>query len=378
MRAEKQTLYAEDVDILGFFIYNKKKRGTVRLRRGPPRGVPQKGEPMKVRKTRTIRSIFLTFSAVALFVAACFAACAPQEPPHEHTLVYVEAKEAGYATHGNAAYYRCDCGAIFTADTREETTLQAVTVRSETGFDKQTFTQDGYTLNYCLFEPEDLDKTADKAPLVLFLHGAGERGSDNQSQLKNAVLNVVGQGEWADAVVLAPQCPSAGNTGSSESDPNKWVETPWTAGNYRQAEVPESKPLHAAAQLVAQYAAYDYIDADRVYVVGLSMGGFGTWDILARYPDLFAAGVPICGGGPSDRIDVLKDIPVYAFHGDRDGTVPYTGTQAMYEDILAAGGTQILFKTFAGAGHAVWNDAISFEGEAGLPPLGSWLFSQHK
>ncbi len=178
--------------------------------------------------------------------------------------------------------------------------------------------------------------------------------------------------------MLAPQCPSAGNTGSSESDPNKWVETPWTAGNYRQAEVPESKPLHAAAQLVAQYAAYDYIDADRVYVVGLSMGGFGTWDILARYPDLFAAGVPICGGGPSDRIDVLKDIPVYAFHGDRDGTVPYTGTQAMYEDILAAGGTQILFKTFAGAGHAVWNDAISFEGEAGLPPLGSWLFSQHK
>ncbi len=303
---------------------------------------------------------------------------------HVHNLSYVARKSAEYAVHGNLGHFKCDdCGKLFSdANGKNEVAVNQVRLSSETGFDKQVYTVDDYSLNYCLYEPTDLDKEEDSRPLILFLHGAGERGSNNEWQLKNAILEVVGEGEWAKSVIIAPQCPSStgGNTNSSVSDPNKWVETPWTNGNYVQANVPESKPLHAAAALVEEYSQKDYIDSSRVYVVGLSMGGFGTWDILSRYPDLFAAGVPICGGGPTDKIDVLKDIPIYTFHGSSDGSVPYAGTKAMYEAIQAAGGNKIIFKTFTGAGHGIWNDAITYQGFGTVddPSLENWLFAQYK
>ena len=250
---------------------------------------------------------------------------------------------------------------------------------SRNQFSKHVYTSDGYSLNYQIYVPREMS-ISEKAPLILFLHGAGERGSDNEAQLKNAIKKVAGKGEWANAVIIAPQCPSStgGNTNSDVNDPNKWAETNWQKGNYLQDNLPESKPLHAAAELIQQYAGYDYIDADRVYVVGLSMGGFGTWDIISRYPDLFAAAVPICGGGPTDRIDVLKNIPIFTFHGTADGSVPYSGTEGMYNAITAAGGNKILFKTFQGAGHGIWDQAITFTGDGTLPALEEWLFRQNK
>ena len=186
--------------------------------------------------------------------------------------------------------------------------------------------------------------------------------------------------EWSKAVVIAPQCPSStgGNTNSNVNDPNKWAETNWTKGNYLQDNLPESAPLHAVAELVKEYIASGYINPCQVYVVGLSMGGFGTWDLISRYPELFAAAVPICGGGPTDRINVLKDIPIYTFHGSSDSVVPYSGTQGMYNAIKAAGGDKILFHTFSGAGHAIWDQAITFQGNSNLSSLESWLFSQIK
>ena len=307
---------------------------------------------------------------------------ASSSPAHVHDLRYVARKSAGYAVHGNVGHYVCDeCGKLFSdADGKNEVQLKHVRLSSKTGFDKQVYTVDNYSLNYCLYEPIDLNKEKDNRPLILFLHGAGERGSNNEWQLKNAILNVVGKGEWAKSVIIAPQCPSStgGDTNSSVTDPNKWVETPWTNGNYVQANVPESKPLHAAAALIKEYSQKDYIDSSRVYVVGLSMGGFGTWDILSRYPELFAAGVPICGGGPTDKIDVLKDMPIYTFHGSSDTVVPYAGTEGMYKAIQAAGGNKLLFHTFTGAGHNIWNNAIAFEGNGTLPSLESWLFAQKK
>ncbi len=322
-------------------------------------------------------------------VLFCFVACDepdPVPPPHEHTTTYVSAKSAGEYVHGYKAHYRCDCGAFFLAANGEEVSWNEIVIRSTTGFDKQTYTKNNYTLNYCLYEPEDLDKSEDKVPLILFLHGAGERGNNNEAQLKNAIKEVIKAGNedsaWMNSIVIAPQCPAANNASvgtSNVNDPNKWAETNWTQGNYTQANVPESKPLKAAAELVQQYANYDYVDEDRVYVVGLSMGGFGTWDILARYPNLFAAGVPICGGGPTDKIDVLKNIPIYTFHGTADGSVPYSGTQAMYNAITAAGGNKITFYTFQGAGHGIWNNAITFAGSGTqYPALETWLFAQHK
>lgn len=324
------------------------------------------------------------------FIADILAIVNPVEPDipdgpadHEHKLTKVASSPSGYAVHGVRFHYACECGATFTdAAGTNPIALNKLVIRSETGFDKQVYDDNGYKLNYCLYEPEDLDKSQDKRPLVLFLHGAGERGSDNEAQLKNAILKVVSDdmdNEWSRSIVIAPQCPSStgGNTNSDVNDPNKWAETNWTKGNYSQVNLPESKPLHAVAELVKEYASLDYVDADRIYVVGLSMGGFGTWDIISRYPELFAAAVPICGGGPSDRIEVLKSIPIYTFHGTADGAVPYAGTQAMYNAIVAAGGNNILFHTFQGAGHGIWNDAITFKGSGSLPDLESWLFSQN-
>ena len=140
----------------------------------------------------------------------------------------------------------------------------------------------------------------------------------------------------------------------------------------------DERDLHAAAALIEEYSQKDYIDSSRVYVVGLSMGGFGTWDILSRYPEVFAAGVPICGGGPTDKIYELKNMPIYTFHGSSDTVVPYAGTEGMYKAIQAAGGNKILFHTFTGAGHNIWNNAIAFEGNGTLPSLESWLFAQKK
>lgn len=308
----------------------------------------------------------------------------PADPDHEHVLKKVASTAAEYAVHGNKFHYACECGALFSdAQGTKSITSADVIIRSETGFDKQVYDDNGYQLNYCLYEPEDLNKSTDERPIIIFLHGAGERGSDNESQLKNAILKVVGDdkdNQWSESVVIAPQCPSStgGNTNSDVNDPNKWAETNWQKGNYVQANVPESKPMHALAELIKEYVALDYIDADRVYVVGLSMGGFGTWDLISRYPELFAAAVPICGGGPTDKIDVLKNIPIFTFHGTSDGSVPYSGTEGMYNAITAAGGNRILFKTFQGAGHGIWDNAITFTGDGTLPALEDWLFNQNK
>ena len=249
-----------------------------------------------------------------------------------------------------------------------------------TSFVKQIFDNNGYKLNYNVYTPAYASKE-NKRPLIIFLHGAGERGSDNQSQLKNAILKAAKGGEWANAVIIAPQCPSStgGNTNSDVNDPNKWVETNWDKGNYVQASVPESAPMKALAELIKEYASYDYVDSDRIYVVGLSMGGFGTRDLISRYPELFAAAVPICGGGPTDKIDVLKNIPIYTFHGSSDASVPYSGTKDMYDLIKAAGGDDIIFYTFNGMGHAIWDQSILFAGNgSAYPSLESWLFSQTK
>ena len=339
--------------------------------------------------------IMLTMTSCSIIgeITGMFGNENPENPPaesednevvddHVHKPVYVKSSLAGYATHGNKAYYKCECGKIFSdAGGKREITLSSVTLRSDTGFDKQTYIDNGYILNYCLYEPADLDKESDKRPLILFLHGAGERGSNNEWQIKNAILKVNKTGKWAESVIIAPQCPSStgGNTNSDVNDPNKWVETPWTEGNYVQSNVPESKPLHAVAELIKEYSSYDYIDSSRIYVVGLSMGGFGTWDIISRYPELFAAAVPICGGGPTDKIDVLKNIPIYTFHGTKDTAVPYASTEGMYNAIVAAGGNNIIFYTYTGPGHNIWDKAITFAGDgASYPALETWLFSQVK
>lgn len=228
-------------------------------------------------------------------------------------------------------------------------------------FDAETFTSEDTTLPYRIYVPSDYGES-ESYPLVLFLHGAGERGNDNESQLKNALPTLFerADGLMKKSIVIAPQCPSD----------NQWVDTPWTDGNYSVDEIPESNELAAVVELVKSTCDKYSIDKARVYVIGISMGGFGTWDLIMRHNDIFAAAIPICGGADPTKAEKLVNTPVYTFHGTDDTSVPYEGTAEMVEAIEDLGGRLINFITYDGEGHGIWDTACAEDG------LLEWLFSQ--
>ncbi len=228
-------------------------------------------------------------------------------------------------------------------------------------FVPEAFEHEGTTLPYRLYLPEDLDETK-SYPLVLFLHGAGERGNDNEAQLKNMlqVLFDRDDGLMEQAVVIAPQCPEG----------DQWVDTPWENGNYSVAEVPESNEAAAAFALVSAVADKYSCDLARFYVMGISMGGFGAWDLMMRHPGFFAAGIPVCGGADPEMAEIFMETPVFTFHGTADTSVPYEGTEAMVEAVEDLGSRVINFISYNGDGHGIWDKAASEDG------LMEWLFDQ--
>jgi predicted peptidase len=205
----------------------------------------------------------------------------------------------------------------------------------------------GLALPYRLFVPAGC--TAERpCGLLLFLHGAGERGDDNQAQLANDALGFTRPQAQADhpTIVVYPQCPKD----------MRWVETDWADGAYRLAETPVSKPLAAAIRLLAGLQAEFPVDQGRLLVTGLSMGGFGAWDIVARRPRMFAGALVLCGGGDAALAAAIRDVPVWVFHGDADRAVPVRGSRKMIEALRAAGGSP-RYTEVAGHGHDVWTVA---------------------
>ena len=187
------------------------------------------------------------------------------------------------------------------------------------------------------------------SPLVLFLHGAGERGSDNAAQLKHGVGPILDFfAERNEPVcLLAPQCPEG----------RKWVEVDWAAASH--AMPPEaSVSMRLALALVEKTIRTRNIDPSRVYVTGLSMGGFGTWDAISRRPDLFAAAMPICGGGDPRQAWRFREMPVFAVHGDADTVVPPARTREMVAALWKVGG-RVSFIEYPGCGHGSWGPAYS-------------------
>jgi len=237
-------------------------------------------------------------------------------------------------------------------------------INYKTAFQKETFAaSNGLTLPYRIYVPEDYSE--DYAyPVVIFFHGAGERGNDNEKQLNNVFPYFFNKktSPFYHAIIIAPQCP----------ENMQWVDTPWANGNYSVDKVPMSKPMTAAVELLDHVIANYSINTDRQYVTGLSMGGFGTWDILMRYPDRFAAAIPYCGGADPSKAASLVNVPIQTFHDTTDPTVPCAGTRAMVEAIKAAGGTLIEYTETSRHGHNVWNPGVQ------TPGLATWFFSQRK
>lgn len=218
---------------------------------------------------------------------------------------------------------------------------------------------DGATLLYRLLEPGVLEGSQGKRPLLLFLHGAGERGNDNKAQLVHGKAMMLTAARQYGAFVLAPQCPRG----------RKWAEVDWGKPTHKMPQE-SSQPLRLALEVIEKMQKQYPVDPDRLYVMGLSMGGYGTWDAVQRYPDLFAAAVPICGGGDETAAGRIR-APAWAFHGDKDRAVPVSRSRNMIEAIKKAGGKP-RYTEYPGVGHNSWDTAFKD------PEMLKWLFSQRR
>ena len=212
----------------------------------------------------------------------------------------------------------------------------------------------GSILPYRLYVPDNYDASK-KYPVLFYLHGAGERGNDNSRHIEylSKSFNIAGD-ILDDSIILAPQCPN-----------NGWWNIDLNYGD-------EKGLLGAAMRLLYDIESKYSCDINRIYVSGLSMGGYATWSLLERYSDVFAAGVPICGWGDTSKGSVLAKIPIWIYHGDADDTVSYYCSQQMYNAIKSAGGSMIHFTTLNGVGHNAWDYALSDR------EMFCWMFAQNK
>jgi len=218
---------------------------------------------------------------------------------------------------------------------------------------------DGTALPYRLLVPGDGGDPSRKRPLLVFLHGRGERGTDNQAQLLHGKAFMLAAATQHGCFVLAPQCPA---------------DAIWPGHDWRKQKTlsPEpSAPMRRVVALIDWIEKHRPIDRDRVYVMGLSMGGFGTWDVVLRYPDRFAAAVPICGGGVPTLARRIVKLPLWVFHGAADPVVPVEHSREMVAALRAAGG-QPRYTEYAGVGHDSWNRALA------EPELLAWLLRQRR
>lgn len=205
------------------------------------------------------------------------------------------------------------------------------------------------SLPYLLYLPDGYDPESKKEwPLVLFLHGMGERGNDLEIVKKHGLPKRIEEGAGFPFIVVAPQC----------SVFSEWVFE-----------------LDALQSLMRTIIDGHHVDESRIYLTGLSMGGAGTWSFAEANPRLFAAIVPICGYANSkigfpERIKVLKDVPVWAFHGEADDVVPFQSSVELVDELSKCNGA-VKFTSYPGVNHDSWTETYE------NPDLYDWLL-QHK
>lgn len=191
--------------------------------------------------------------------------------------------------------------------------------------------------------------SAKRYPIVIWLHGSGQSGSDNEAQMGGAttVFTKPENQEARPCFLLAPQCPDA------DIGWNKAVASNLMA-------------------LIGELVQNLPIDEQRIYLTGSSMGGFGTFNLLLSYPGVFAAGVPLCGGNDPKNAEALKSVPIWAFHGDQDDQVPVERTRNVMNAITGLGGELAKYTELAGEGHGITGTVY------GRKDMHEWLFAQRK
>lgn len=243
----------------------------------------------------------------------------------------------------------------------------SATTMAQNKFSREAFvSQNGDTLLYRQLQPKSIDADT-KYPLVLFLHGAGERGNDNEAQLQhgaNMFTNPVNQ-EKHPTFALFPQCP----TNSFWAPINR-------EGTKERGFFPYNSSmtstLQAVKELLDAFINNNPVDTNRIYIMGLSMGGMGTFDMVCHYPQLFTAAIPICGGVNTQRLQEIETPTSFRiFHGDADTVVPVTFSRDAYTT-LKAKGIDVQYIEFPGVNHDSWTPAFNRD------DFMEWLFKQSK
>lgn len=241
--------------------------------------------------------------------------------------------------------------------------LQTSVSQTSSKFSVNKYINDkGDTLLYRQLFP-DAD-TLRRFPLVIFLHGSGERGNDNEAQLKWGVMNFASDENMMryPAFVIAPQCPSNVS----------WANLNRGGGGTQVSLQPNpTKPMQLLIELIGQLKKTLRVDTTRIYITGLSMGGFGTYDAIMRYPKLFAAAVPVCGGGDVSKAASIAHIPIWIYHGAEDPSVSPIYSLEMLQALTKAG-AHPGFTQYPEVGHFSWLGAYSDT------MMMEWLFRQRK
>ena len=221
---------------------------------------------------------------------------------------------------------------------------------------------DRLTIPFRLMGPAKIEE-GERYPLVLFLHGAGERGDDNTTQLKYLPEWMASDERRASmpCFLLAPQCPTD----------LKWSDDAWGDAVSSPLSPEPTGPMRGAIEALCKVVAEHPVDLDRIYLTGLSMGGYGTFDLATRHPDWFAAAAPICGGGDERQVDRLAGLPLSIWHGDRDDAVPVVRSRAMVMALWGIDESPV-YRELPGVGHNAWDVAYRPGGCL------EWLFEQRR
>ncbi|MDC8003400.1 prolyl oligopeptidase family serine peptidase [Aureisphaera galaxeae] len=232
-------------------------------------------------------------------------------------------------------------------------------------YEKELFVSQKDTLPYRILFPKDFNEQK-SYPLLVFLHGSGERGNDNEAQLVHGsyLFLEASVRKTYPAIVVFPQCPTGkswNNATTRESFQGRIFDYPET--------IEENETLDLLEGLLKDIQQRHLIDEQRIYLGGLSMGGMGTFEMLHRNPELFAAAFAICGGANPKIAEKIKDTPIWIFHGKKDDVVPAHYSEKMHEALKAAGGNSTI-TLYPKVKHDSWTN--TFE----EPQLLPWLFSK--
>lgn len=232
-------------------------------------------------------------------------------------------------------------------------------------YQKEVYDDKGFSMPYRFLQPENISKNK-KYPLVILLHGAGERGDDNEKQLVHGAamfLNPVNREKYP-SYVLIPQCPENGYW-AYDSRPKSFMPDNMPINH------PQTDELNTVENLINEIEQNYQIDKNRIYIVGISMGAMATYDFVSRHPNKFAAAVPICGTVNPKKLTTIKNTAFRIYHGDADSVVPVEGSREAYKQ-LKKQGVSVEYFELPGVNHPSWNTAFN-----NLDFM-EWLFSQKR